>query len=117
MVGRRTSSYIRIGLISLVCMGLVPSGLNGASAAGLGEGLRQAFERAAYALQDSGHGTWSGTNAAQRLTLEFNGRDARLSHPDGSVSFHLTGYGYGERLREPAPARSTPGTTTSAASG
>jgi sugar lactone lactonase YvrE len=91
--------------------------LNGGSAAanpdavwkkaGADEGLRQAFERATYALKDSGHGTWRGANAAQRLTLEFNDREARLSHPDGSVSFHLTGYGYGDRLQKPAPATLT----------
>ena len=55
----------------------------------------------------SGHGTYRGENPAQRLTLEFDGREARLSHPDGSVSFHLTGYGYGERLQPPAQARLT----------
>jgi sugar lactone lactonase YvrE len=70
-------------------------------------GLRQAFERARYALQDSGHGSYRGANPAQRLTLEFDGREARLSHPDGSVSLHLSGYGYGERLRAPAPAALT----------
>jgi streptogramin lyase len=75
--------------------------------AGADAGLRQAFERAAYALEESGRGTYRGGNPAQRLTLEFNGREARLSHPDGSVSFHLSGYGYGDRLQEPARARLT----------
>jgi len=75
--------------------------------AGADEGLRQAFERAIYSIEDSGHGIWRGVNPAQRLTLEFNGREARLTHPDGSVNFHLTGYGYGNRLRKPAPARLT----------
>ena len=73
--------------------------------AGADAGLRQAFERAAYSLEESSDGTWRGANPAQRLTLEFDGQEARLSHPDGSVSFHLTGHGYGERLR--APARAT----------
>jgi uncharacterized repeat protein (TIGR01451 family) len=72
--------------------------------AGADEGLRQAFARAAYTLEDSGHGTWRGVNPVQRLTLEFNGQEARLNHPDGSVSFQLTGYGYGDRLRKPARA-------------
>jgi hypothetical protein len=49
--------------------------------AGADEGLRQAFERAAYSLEDTGHGTYRGENPAQRLTLEFNEREARLSHP------------------------------------
>jgi hypothetical protein len=75
--------------------------------AGADEGLRQAFERATYSLKDSGQGAWRGANASQRLTLEFNGREARLSHPDGSVNFHLTGYGYGDQLRTPAPATIT----------
>ena len=117
MVGSRTFSYVRVGLISLACVCLAPLTLNGASAAtgadavwkkaGADEGLRQAFKRAIYALKDSGHGTWRGVNAAQRLTLEFNGSEARLSHPDGNVNFRLTGYGYGDRLRQPAPARLT----------
>jgi sugar lactone lactonase YvrE len=75
--------------------------------AGADEGLRQAFERATYSLEDSGHGTYRGVNPAQRLTLELDGREARLSHPDGSVNFHLTGYGYGDRLRKPARATLT----------
>jgi len=40
--------------------------------AGAGDGLRQAFERAMYALKDSGDGTWRGRNRAQRLALEFD---------------------------------------------
>ena len=117
MVSFRTFSYARIGLMSLTFLSLAPLALSAASAAsnadsawqkaGADDGLRQAFERAAYSLEDSGHGTWRGTNAAQRLTLEFHGDEARLSHPDGSVNFHLTGYGYGDRLRKPAPATLT----------
>ena len=68
------------------------------------EGLRQAFERAAYSLEDSGHGICRGVNPAERLTLEFDAQEARLRHPDGSVSFRLSGYGYGDRLRKPARA-------------
>jgi sugar lactone lactonase YvrE len=115
MVGSRTFFSVRVGLISLACLCVAPAGLNGATGAssadaawkkaGADEGLRQAFERATYALKDSGHGAWRGANAAQRLTLEFDGREARLSHPDGSVNFHLTGYGYGDRLREPAVSK------------
>jgi hypothetical protein len=75
--------------------------------AGADDGLRQAFERASYSLKDAGHGTWSGPNAAQRLTLELDGRESRLRHPGGSVNFRLTGYGYGDRLRTPAPANVT----------
>ena len=75
--------------------------------AGADEGLRQAFVRVAYSLEDSGQGTWRGVNAGQRLTLEFNDREARLSHPQGSVSFHLTGYGRGDRLEPPARANVT----------
>jgi hypothetical protein len=72
--------------------------------AGADEGLRQAFERATYSLKDSGHGTYSGVNPRQQLTLEFDGQEVRLSHPDGSLNFHLTGYGYGDRLQKPARA-------------
>ncbi len=73
--------------------------------AGADDGLRQAFERAMYSVKDGGNGTWRGANAAQRLTLEFSDQGARLSHPDGSVTFRLTGYGYGDRLVEPASAK------------
>ena len=41
------------------------------------------------------------------MTLEFNGRETRLNHPDGSVNLRLAGYGYGDRLQKPAPARLT----------
>jgi len=75
--------------------------------AGGDEGLRQAFERAAYSLEASGNGAWRGVNPAERLTLEFDGQEARLRHPNGSVSFQLSGYGYGNRLRIPARARLT----------
>jgi hypothetical protein len=95
--------------------GMVPPGLDtprGATSvdaawkqAGADEGLRQAFARARYSLEDSGHGTYRGVNPAQRLTFEFTQREARLSHPNGSVTFHLTRYGYGDRLRRPASAR------------
>jgi hypothetical protein len=71
---------------------------------GADDGLLQAFERAEYSLQDSGNGTWRGVNRAQRLTLEWNGDEARLNHPNGSLAFHLTGYGYGNQLRKPARA-------------
>jgi hypothetical protein len=106
--------------MSLACMGAVSAlggelgnagGYNRAEAvwkkAGADEGLRLAFERARYSLEDSGHGTWRGQNRAQRLTLEFDNREARLSHPDGSVSFHLAGYGYGNRLQKPVSATPT----------
>ncbi|HYL78170.1 MAG TPA: hypothetical protein VEU96_28400, partial [Bryobacteraceae bacterium] len=102
MAGDRTFSYVRIWLAAGACMGLAP-----AWGAGADEGLRQAFERARYSLEDSGRGTYMGENLAQRLTLEFNEQGARLIHPDGSVNFHLTGYGYGERLRTPASAEPT----------
>lgn len=75
-------------------LGSIPSTANTSTAwnkAGADEGLRQAFERAMYSLEESGNGTYRGVNRAQRLTLEFDGQEARLSHPDGSVNFHLTG--------------------------
>jgi hypothetical protein len=71
------------------------------------EGLRQAFERATYSLEDTGSGTWRGENPAQRFTIEFNSRGARLTHPDGSATLCLTGYGYGDRLQKPMLARLT----------
>ena len=100
----------RMWLASLLCMGMLTASDGHLSAqstpVGLpGGGLRQAFERALYALEASGHGTWNGVNRAQRLMLEFDEREVRLSHPDGSVTFQLTGYGYGGELREPALAR------------
>lgn len=73
--------------------------------AGADDGLRQAFERAIYSFKDSGHGVWRGGNHAQRLSLEFDATGARLRHPDGSIGLHLKGYGYGGKLRQPAPAK------------
>jgi hypothetical protein len=73
---------------------------------GADDSLRKAFEKAIYSLKDSGHGTgtgiWSGSNDAQRLSMEFDAHEARLTHPDGSVGFHLAGYGYGDNLKTPA---------------
>src|SRR5271163_290151 len=98
-------------LLVLTAAGAGASGAGNADGAwknaGADDGLRKAFERARYSLEDAGHGTWRGVNAAQRLTLEFSGNGARLSHPDGSVDFHLNEYGYGDRLREPADAKPT----------
>jgi hypothetical protein len=73
--------------------------------AGADEGLRQAFERVAYRLEDSGPGRYEGMNPAQRLALEFNSEEARLQHPQGDVSLRLTGYGYGQRLRTPQKSK------------
>ena len=64
----------------------------------------QAFEHATYSFEDSGHRTYHGVNSSQRLTLDFNGQEARLSHPDGTLNLHLNGYGYGARLMKPARA-------------
>jgi len=75
--------------------------------AGADEALRQAVDRATYSLEGSGLGTWHGKNPAQQLTFEFNQREARLSHPNGSVSFHLTGYGYGDHMQKPPSAELT----------
>jgi hypothetical protein len=70
--------------------------------AGADDSLRKAFEKAIYSLKDSGHGRWTGSNDAQRLSMEFDSHEARLKHPDGSVGFHLNGYGHGEKLLTPA---------------
>ena len=75
-----------------------------ASSEPVDEGLQQAFTRAMYSVEHSGHGAYRGHNAAQQLSVEFDHSDVRLTHPEGSVDFHLTGYGYGERLQKPAPA-------------
>ena len=68
-------------------------------------GLRQAVERAVYSLKDSGDGSYRGANPKQRLQVEFDEHAARLQHAQGTVSFHLLGYGYGEHLRTPAEAK------------
>jgi hypothetical protein len=79
--------------------------------AGADDNLRQAFERALYALKDSAHGLWRGSNDAQKLSIEFDSQGARLKHPLGSVGFHLAGYGYGDALQAPvAPALHADGT-------
>ena len=68
-------------------------------------GLRQAFDRTIYALRESGDGSWRGENRAQRLMIEFDSAAVSLRHPDGRIGFRLTGYGYGDRLGKPEPAR------------
>jgi hypothetical protein len=67
------------------------------------EGLRQAFTRAMYSFEYSGRGIYRSQNAAQQLSLGFDSRDVQLTHPGGSIRFHLTGYGYGDPLQKPAP--------------
>src|SRR5271157_3460416 len=98
MAGRRSFSCALIWLISLACMAAAPAsgqGLDsGSGGAAADKGLRQAFEQVRYSLESSGQGTWRGENPAARLTLEFTSREVHLSHPDGSVSLHFTGYGY-----------------------
>jgi len=113
----RTYSWACAGLIIVAYLLLAPSELRGAAranrvdsvwgTAGADEGLRQAFECATYSLRPSGHGTWRGANPSQRLTLEFNTKNARITHRDGIVDLQLTGYGRGDRLRKPAHAKLT----------
>jgi hypothetical protein len=67
------------------------------------ESLRQAFTRAIYSFESSERGIYHGENPAQQLSLGFDNRDVRLSHPGGSIRLHLTGYGYGDQLIKPAP--------------
>ena len=117
MPGRRTFLCLRIGLASLASTGAMSALYGGADRVGSAletdavwrkaignKWLSHAFDLASYSLELSGEGTWRGANPAQRLTLEFNGREAWLMHPGDSVNFHLTGYGYGDRLSEPARA-------------
>jgi hypothetical protein len=74
--------------------------------AGADDSLREAFEKAIYALKDTGQGTgtetWTGSNDAQSLSVEFDAHEVRLKHPYGSVAFHLSGYGCGDKLKTPA---------------
>src|ERR1700693_2988339 len=58
-----------------------------------------------YQFENSGHGSYQGRNASQRLTLEFTPQEARLQNPSASGSLRLTGYGYGRRLRTPIEAK------------
>jgi hypothetical protein len=91
----------------LPCIGADMRSCDPWNKAGADEGLRQAFENARYSLEDAGHGTYRGENPRQRLTLEFDGQETRLSHTEGSVALHLTGYGYGRRFQTPARAKVT----------
>lgn len=84
----------------ILCAGALP--LLAATSA-TDEGLRQAFTRAMYSFEHSERGTYYGQNPAQQLSLGFDSRNVQLTHPGGSIRFHLTGYGYGDRLQTPAP--------------
>jgi hypothetical protein len=67
------------------------------------EGLRHALTRAMYSFEYSGRGIYRSQNPAQQLSLGFDSRDVQVTHPGGSIRFHLTGYGYGDPLQKPAP--------------
>jgi hypothetical protein len=117
MTGARALSNIaRIWLTTLACVIAAPRGgvpspstkiADIASKGADADGLRQAFERATYSLEKCGQGMWRGVNPAQQFTVEFKGGDVTLSHPDGGIAFHLTGYGYGSELRTPQRASLT----------
>lgn len=90
----------------ILCVAAVPAWCAtplGTSNPRIDDGLRQAFTRSMYSLEHVRDGMYRGQNMAQQLTLEFDRHDVRLSHPDGAINFHLAGYGYGDRLRLPAP--------------
>ena len=67
--------------------------------------LRQAVEQVIYRLKPTARSSYQGVNPAQRLSVEFDIQGTRLQHPRGDVTFRLTGYGYGSRLRAPATAK------------
>ncbi len=93
-----------IALAEFTCAGQIKNPNAAWNQAGADDGLRQAYERVLYRLNDSGAGRCQGVNPAQRLTLEFDRNEARLKHPQGDTALRLTGYGYGKRLRTPAKA-------------
>ncbi len=70
--------------------------------AGVDDGLRQAYERAVYSVEDSKDGTYRGVNPKQRLSAEFSRAGTRLMHAGGQASLQMTGFGYGDRLERPA---------------
>ncbi len=84
----------------MLCLAVLPC------AGGEDEGLHRAFLQARYKLEASGHGSYLGANAAQRLDLEFSARGATVKAGDSKldVGLQFTGYGYGARLQTPAPA-------------
>ena len=94
-------------LAALLCAGAAKHSNIRAEFAGPYEGLRLELERRAYRLEKSGDGAYHGRNPAQQFDLDFNIREARLNHPKATAALRLIGYGYGERLRTPAPAAPT----------
>ena len=96
------NSLIRLTWATLFCAAAVAQP---AAIANADEGLRRAFAEAIYSIGNAGHGAWHGENRTQRLTLEFDSGGVHIIHPEGQVGFGLAGYGYGERLDKPAPAR------------
>jgi uncharacterized repeat protein (TIGR01451 family) len=104
-VGVAQTHGVGFKTVALPAVGIATTGLESVAtgAASADAGLRKAIDRLRYSLKDNGHGTYRGTNPAQGLTVEFNKQEVRLSHPNGSVTFQLTGYGHGE-LRKPAAA-------------
>ncbi len=73
------------------------------------DGLEQAFRQALYAVNPDLSGSYSSWNAALRVQVTFRPAGVSLDHADGTgthtLALRLAGYGYGEQLAPPQPAR------------
>jgi hypothetical protein len=73
--------------------------------------LERAWRQALYAVERSGQDSFTAVNAALELELSFRTLETRLVSASGrgksETTLRLVGYGYGERLEQPEPARLT----------
>ncbi len=108
--------FLPLCLLALAVVAVAQTSDDPFKKAGADARLRRAFEQTLYKLEPSGEGIFRAANPAQKLILEFNGREALIQptnphalrlHAHGgtpSTALCLTGFGYGDRLRTPTPA-------------
>jgi uncharacterized protein (TIGR03437 family) len=66
-----------------------------------GNGLKQAWLQALYAMEPNSSKGFTGQNAAQDLRLSFGSSETRLIHGDDALTLRLVGYGWGGKLESP----------------
>jgi uncharacterized protein (TIGR03437 family) len=71
--------------------------------------LEQAWRQALYAVERADQGGFTARNVAQGIEVSFRTSETRLVSALGggesAVTLRLVGYGYGQRLQQPEPAR------------
>ena len=99
---RQSSIHARFALIFLGCATLLaadkPQNIPN------GDGLKQAWLQALYAVEPRSSTEFSAQNAAQNLKLSFEPSGTRLIHGDAALTLSLVGYGRGGNIKQPDAA-------------